>query len=1496
MLTHLNLGQTLKEAISFGQLNETLLVVLKSLNKKHEDFNREMRHSMKWAAAGLALSARLQPAQTLICIDSELFKETMVQGLKHPIMIWRNNFTNLYGILAHQFEDAKTKTEFLKTLISNIRTQGGDEFNNLVDLACSILADVGELKAKNVEFAEYIHREFNFLTLFSEFEEKLLSHQSVEKLFSDRSDQLLISYLAFLENILNADDNVLEQLSFQTKEKLVHFIFHDCLFQVINNQIDFSNVKCHSKRSRSLAFALLRRLLKNNIRLNIHFMVKEISPLARHIPLMLAGQAVQSDSDRKFASGYLGIRNLGCICYMIAVLQQFYCTPAFRYGILMGVDSVQPKMTEVKGVQIDDNFFHQFQKIMAYLDYSERKDFTPGEFCFSYKDYSGNPTNVSQQQDADEFLKIIADKIENALKKSPFLGVLNSVFMGKQCNIIKCKSCGYENIGEENFFNLSLEVKGMHNLAESFDRFINAETISDYMCDRCKVKREITKQAMLQSLPNVFIISLKKMVFDLDILINVKLHTHYEFPMELNLRKYMYQPKATATKPESPEEGMEVETEGAAQAPPPPLTDKDCEYKLVGVVIHQGNAEYGHYTSLINGNRGDPRRPDITTDKWYEFNDSRVSWFDMRKFQEECFGPAEEKVMSAYSTEPQTSKSAYVLVYEKVKKNDLVMTFTEEQTAEKDLLLSNLIDPKDVRISGSEVATGFYNLNTYVPEPYKSEIWKDNCLLNAEQNLLSPDFTNTLASIFSDTSFGSGPQISKEERVYAETVLKNLPTLVSKIYCVAAESNRMVDIVNTIKKAFWVLSSTRGETPGEREAVDQKILNFYKEQIHANYDNFIRAITGVSDQNIAFGLIDYMSGIVGLTIKHFGLRAIEFRQNDDGSTESKANNIIFQTIYRLLYELTQIDSSSASIRKAQKVFQLGRKLANESPIIAHFLVQGNILGHMIDLYLKVDCSRTNPAEKSLAQLLQLVNDVFVFTRMNVPANPNFQAILDKTNKVDVLCKAVREDYKFEEFESLKRLTYTFLHGDQLATEIAISSILAVLPYSPEFEVLGPLEFFKACFFIDDSLVFYRTSLILGLPRLMEGNSWERDPYKNMFYGLARESSLKKQVCQYLSPFGQEKALLELICSNPSQYENNTMVMINYLIDFMLNFPAALNSVLFMPPHNYLSASFYDWFSVFCDHYLRGDTAASASYRSVMFNRKLNELPEKLSALENLIRSLKGDGIPPLANKKIFATGPNPYVTYDHPSSAEKEANSNQELWSIHSNYIVGKTLGYRILQNCVLFTNERGETLELTIALIRVALLPSHPTGHSNSTIPTALVSSDYSINTYTSTSQETSEFMGISRSYFVDNSSEQMELEPIFHDSNDPLSVNPRPPVKPSPPPADYVKLAEPTKHHTSDYLLRVSLSNNTPKSFFVKVGMEGPAHINNLFGRFVTLIKGDKRDQLVQLLTLSHPGKTFEGLRIFANWKPTQLSSLRFYNDDYPQEQTDVFKFAQG
>jgi len=44
------------------------------------------------------------------------------------------------------------------------------------------------------------------------------------------------------------------------------------------------------------------------------------------------------------------------------------------------------------------------------------------------------------------------------------------------------------------------------------------------------------------------------------------------------------------------------------------LTEKDCEYKLVGVVIHMGTADAGHYISYINVDR--QADSSINTEEW----------------------------------------------------------------------------------------------------------------------------------------------------------------------------------------------------------------------------------------------------------------------------------------------------------------------------------------------------------------------------------------------------------------------------------------------------------------------------------------------------------------------------------------------------------------------------------------------------------------------------------------------------------------------------------------------------------------------------------------------------------------------------------------------------------------------------------------------------------------------------------------------------------------
>lgn len=83
--------------------------------------------------------------------------------------------------------------------------------------------------------------------------------------------------------------------------------------------------------------------------------------------------------------GFSGIQNLGCICYMIAMIQQFFMVPAFRYLIMLADDGVPEDLCKVEQPQqqhyfpmirsyskeertIDDNILHQFQLLFANLE------------------------------------------------------------------------------------------------------------------------------------------------------------------------------------------------------------------------------------------------------------------------------------------------------------------------------------------------------------------------------------------------------------------------------------------------------------------------------------------------------------------------------------------------------------------------------------------------------------------------------------------------------------------------------------------------------------------------------------------------------------------------------------------------------------------------------------------------------------------------------------------------------------------------------------------------------------------------------------------------------------------------------------------------------------------------------------------------------------------------------------------------------------------------
>jgi ubiquitin carboxyl-terminal hydrolase 34 len=442
--------------------------------------------------------------------------------MNSEVALVRFCFRNFYSFLLDNLTNLNHKSEFLKLLVKTILSNQEEDVHLLIELAGNLFSEI--MKDKKPDSNEK-NMNIDFNKLFWEFFNKFEGHESREVKFGDPVDYTLVSSLSFMDKILKTDPEILKSMEPKKKTNLVLNLLQKCLFKVDSQSIEYDHLKCKTTASREAALNLLSCLAKDDIRTTILIFLKGLTALAEHIPIPHStsrNYTMMLEFEKKSSLGFLGIKNLGCICYMISMLQQFFCTETFTRGILMANDHVEVTMSEVKGRQVDDNVFHQFQTMFGFLQNSHRREYNPLEFCLSYKDYGGQPVNISLQQDAQEFLNCIFDRLESSLKKTPFKGILDSVYSGTKIHLIECKACGYVRTNKEIFYNLSLDVKGLKNMNQSFKKFIEPETISDFLCDNCKQKCDISKCSYLKEVPNVLIVHLKKMIFDLDFMANIK--------------------------------------------------------------------------------------------------------------------------------------------------------------------------------------------------------------------------------------------------------------------------------------------------------------------------------------------------------------------------------------------------------------------------------------------------------------------------------------------------------------------------------------------------------------------------------------------------------------------------------------------------------------------------------------------------------------------------------------------------------------------------------------------------------------------------------------------------------------------------------------------------------------------------------------------------------------------------------------------------------------
>ena len=118
------------------------------------------------------------------------------------------------------------------------------------------------------------------------------------------------------------------------------------------------------------------------------------------------------------------------------------------------VEEFRNRILSLEVKKEEDNILYQFQLTMVSLQKSHQQYFDPRRFCMAYKDFEGNPVNVLEQMDVDEFFNTFMDKLENQLGEHK--RIINDCFGGVLSHEVICKEYSHKSIRHEPCISMSI--------------------------------------------------------------------------------------------------------------------------------------------------------------------------------------------------------------------------------------------------------------------------------------------------------------------------------------------------------------------------------------------------------------------------------------------------------------------------------------------------------------------------------------------------------------------------------------------------------------------------------------------------------------------------------------------------------------------------------------------------------------------------------------------------------------------------------------------------------------------------------------------------------------------------------------------------------------------------------------------------------------------------------------------------------------------------------
>lgn len=146
-------------------------------------------------------------------------------------------------------------------------------------------------------------------------------------------------------------------------------------------------------------------------------------------------------------------------------------------------------------------------------------------------------------------------------------------------------------------------------------------------------------RACLKDVPDNLIFHLKRFDFSLRTFQRSKINDYFSFPRTIDMRPYT----------------IDHLRDPAADA------GQEDIFELVGILVHSGTAESGHYYSFIRERTSTDDEP-----RWFEFNDDNVSLWDSRNMANQTFGGlGQQSAHDSNGTGYTKNYSGYMLFYQR---------------------------------------------------------------------------------------------------------------------------------------------------------------------------------------------------------------------------------------------------------------------------------------------------------------------------------------------------------------------------------------------------------------------------------------------------------------------------------------------------------------------------------------------------------------------------------------------------------------------------------------------------------------------------------------------------------------------------------------------------------------------------------------------------------------------------------------------------------------